>query len=116
MTGREKTKEPDADEAPRQGVGEKAGEKLFSRKRHVAGCVLVPGVFPTKRDLTVLEIHESVVGDGDPMRVTGQVMEDVFGPAERRLGVDDPINVMEWADKGGESFRIIQCRQIAIET
>lgn len=32
-----------------------------------------------------------MVGDGDAVRVAGQVLENVFGSAERRLGVDDPV-------------------------
>ena len=32
-----------------------------------------------------------MVGDGDAMGVAGQVVENMFGAAEGRLGVDDPV-------------------------
>ena len=48
-------------------------------------------VLPSKRDLAIGEVHDPVIGDGDAMRVAGQVLQDMFGPAEGRLGVDDPV-------------------------
>jgi len=48
-------------------------------------------VFPAERDLTVLEGEQAMVGDGDAMGVAGQVMQNLFGPAEGWLGVDNPV-------------------------
>jgi hypothetical protein len=48
-------------------------------------------VSPAEGDATVFEGHESMVGDGDAMGITGQVVENVLGAAEGRLGVDDPV-------------------------
>ena len=38
-------------------------------------------------DAIVGEGHEAMVGDGDAMGVAGQVVENLFGTAEGRLGV-----------------------------
>ena len=45
-----------------------------------------------------------MVGDGDAVGVAGQVVEDVFGPAERRLGIDDPVLREELLEKTLEAF------------
>jgi len=36
-----------------------------------------------------------MVGDGDAMGVAGEVVEDMLGAAEGRLGVDDPVLLAE---------------------
>jgi len=46
-----------------------------------------------------------MVGDGDAVGVAGQVVEDVFGPAERRLGIDDPVLREELSQESLEGFR-----------
>jgi len=43
------------------------------------------------------------VGDGDAMSVAGQVVENVFGAAERWLGVDDPVLPEQLPQKVGEA-------------
>src|SRR5262249_28267534 len=43
----------------------------------------------------VLEGHESVVRDGDTMRIAGQVGEDVLGSLEGLFGVDHPLLVAQ---------------------
>jgi hypothetical protein len=48
-------------------------------------------VFPTESDFAIGKVHDSVVGDGDAMRVAGQVMKDAFKSTEGPLGVDHPI-------------------------
>jgi hypothetical protein len=52
-------------------------------------------VSPAEGDAIILEGHETVVGDGDAMGVAGQIVENVFGAAEGRLGVDDPVLLAE---------------------
>lgn len=46
-----------------------------------------------------------MVGDGDSVRAAGQVVENMFGCAERRLGVDDPALGEELPEKTLESLR-----------
>jgi hypothetical protein len=52
-------------------------------------------VSPAERDAIVFEGHEAMVRDGDAVSVAGQVVENVFGAAEGRLGVDDPVLLAE---------------------
>jgi len=52
------------------------------------------GVTITKRDATVVQRQQATVGDGDSVRITGQVFQDGFRSAKRRLGVDDPLRLL----------------------
>jgi hypothetical protein len=42
--------------------------------------------------LPVVEAEEPSVGDSDAMSVAGQVLQHVFGAAERRLQGDHPLS------------------------
>ena len=52
-------------------------------------------VLPAEGDSIVVEGDETMVGDGNAVSVASQVVEDMFCPAERRLGVDDPVLMEE---------------------
>jgi len=60
-------------------------------------------VSPTERDAIVFEGHEAMVRDGDAVSVAGQVVENVFGAAEGRLGVNDPVLLAELPEEVVES-------------
>src|SRR5579863_8796808 len=85
----------DAMEAVRQGVQEKAPHELTSIKRHHLGFAILPIVLPGKAHLTVGERDQPAVGDGDAMRIAAEISQHPFGPAEWRLGVDDPVGLPE---------------------
>ena len=65
-------------------------------------------VFPAERDLAVLEGDQAMIGDGNAMGVTGQVVQDVFGSAEGWLGVDDPILTKQGAQQSTELLWILE--------
>jgi len=62
-------------------------------------------VWPAEGDAIILEGHEAMVGDGDAMGVAGQVVENLFGTAERWLGVDDPVLLAKLPEKVAEGAR-----------
>ena len=62
-------------------------------------------VSPAEGDAIVLEGHETVVGDRDPMGVAGQVFENMFGTAEGWLGVDYPVLLAELPEEVAECIR-----------
>ena len=57
-------------------------------------------------DLAVLEGDQAMVGDGDAMGVTGQVVQDVFGSAEGWLGVNDPVLSKQGTEQSTELLGI----------
>ena len=56
-------------------------------------------VFPAKRDLIILEREQSMVGDGDAVRIASEIIQHMFGAAEGRLGIDDPVLAEELSEK-----------------
>ncbi len=81
----------DAVETHGQGVEEKPTDELDSVEGHGALAVSSGVVLPEEGDLIVLEGEQALVRDGDSMRVSRQVLEDLLWPSERGLGVDDPF-------------------------
>jgi hypothetical protein len=62
-------------------------------------------VSPAEGDAIVLEGHEPMVRDGDAMGVARQVVENVFGTAEGRLCVYDPVLLAELLEEVAECAR-----------
>jgi hypothetical protein len=55
-----------------------------------------------------VEGDEPTIGNGDPVRVAGQVGEHRVGSAERRLGIDHPFGLSECGEVGFEDCRLGQ--------
>ena len=81
----------DANQAAGQDVKQEAAQELMSGNGHDLLLAAVGIVSPAEGDAIVFEGHEPMVGNGDAMGVAGQVVENMFGAAEGRLGVDDPV-------------------------
>ncbi len=82
---------PDPDQAAGQDVKQEAAQELMGGNGHGLLLAAVGIVPPAEEDAIVFEGHEPMVGDGDAVGVAGQVVEDVFGAAEGRLGIDHSI-------------------------
>jgi len=59
----------DADQALRQNVDQESAQELVCGDRHDLLLATVCIVFPAKRDPIILERNQSMVGDGDTVRV-----------------------------------------------
>ena len=60
-------------------------QKFVGGHRHQPSLALVGIVSLAESDLAIGKVHDPVVGNGDAMRVAGQVVEDMFGPPNGRL-------------------------------
>src|SRR5580700_11216918 len=74
-------------------------QKLFGGDGHLALLAAVGIVFPAEGDLAVGHIQNPMVGDGDAVSVTRQVLKDVLRPSERAFGIDHPILTKEGAEE-----------------
>jgi hypothetical protein len=110
-----KSKVPNLYEAGREYVEQEAADELNGLKSHRAAAVVVPRVAPAKAHLSVLEAYESSVGDGDPMGVAGQILQNMLGSAKRRLGVDHPLSSSEASEQRVEGARCRERSQLAGE-
>ena len=80
-------------EAFRKDVNEKATDELLSRERHGLAPAPISIVPPTELNLPIVEIEQSVVGDGDAMGVARDVPENIFRSGKGRFGVDHPLGL-----------------------
>ena len=86
-----KSEVADAHEAAWQQVEKEAAQELFDGQSHQPLLVAVSGVAPAKGDVSVGESNQPAVGDGDAVSVCAEIAQHMFWPAERTLGVDDPV-------------------------
>src|SRR5215470_10246004 len=91
-------------------------QEFVSRESHLPLLVAMGIVFPAERDLAVLEGDQAMIGDGDTMGVTGQVVEHIFGPAEGRFGVDDPVVTKQGAEQRTKLLSILEDFLVSIES
>src|ERR1700712_162990 len=91
MTVAEEAEVTDAVEPVRQHMDQEAANELISIQGHDLLAVAIPIIFPAEPDLAVVHGHQAVVGDGDAMGISPDIVEDLRRPGERPLRVDNPI-------------------------
>ena len=82
-----------------------SAQELLGGNGHDLLLAAVGIVSPAEGDLLVFERHQAMVGDGDAMRVAGQIVENMFGTAEGRLGIDDPVLLAELREEVTKGLR-----------
>ena len=48
-------------------------------------------VFPTEGNLPLFEREQALIGDGDAVGITTEILQHLARPAEGWLGIDDPF-------------------------
>jgi len=100
-----KTKVSDAKETFGEQMKEKATQKLVYRNCHGSSPVFVRGVSPAEGDLVVGHGNKTLIGNGDPVRVSAEVTQDMFRTAERSFAVNNPVLLEQLPEERGESSR-----------
>ena len=72
-------------------VKQEPTNEFVSAKRHRLLTVAIAIILPAKLNLAVIGIEQTVVGDGDAVRVSCDILEDVFRSGEGFLRVDHPV-------------------------
>ena len=89
-------------------VGEDMGEepphelRCAEGHRSVAVRTGLAVILDLGRDALAVECGDAAVRDGNAMRVAGEIGQHLFGPCERRLGVDHPVALALPSDESGE--------------
>jgi hypothetical protein len=107
----------DAVKAFGQHMHQESPDKLVRAERHglEAGLAVGAIVFVFEGDAIGVGLDQPAVGDGNPMRISRQVLKDGFGPGERSLGICHPFGAAMSFDEGGESVRAGQPFEPAVE-
>lgn len=82
----------DADQALGQNVDQESAQELICGDGHDLLLAAVRKVFPAKRDSIILERNQSMVGDGDAVRIASEIVQNMLGTAEGWLGIDDQFS------------------------
>jgi len=104
----------DAHEAAWDDVHEEPAQELVGLQRHNALPVPVGIVLPAERHVVIVHADQPMVGDGDFVRISREVLENVCRPAEGRLGVDNPVITHRRIRQGFKRSRIGQAAQPAL--
>src|SRR5262249_48341961 len=103
-----------ARETLREDVLHEAAQKFFTGQRHGLFAV-VGGVFQAEEQLGVVDRDNAVVGDSYAVGVASQIVQYVFGSAERWLGINGPILFTQGVQKCAEGFFVGQRQALPVE-
>ena len=81
----------DRNESFWQNVHEKSPNELFGGHCHQPLFVAPRIIPPAECDGIAIKCNPSVIGDRDAVRIASEVANDLLGPAECRLRVDNPV-------------------------
>lgn len=81
----------DTVKAGRQNVQQEAADELLGREGRGLVSIAVAVVLPLEGDVSVLDVEQAVVGDGDAVSVPSDVIENLLGTCEGRFRVDHPF-------------------------
>ena len=87
----EKTVVPNALEAVGQHVEQEAPDEFIGRQGHCLDVSAGPIVFPLETNLTVLDVQQAVVRDGDAVSISAHIVEDLVRTGERAFGINHPL-------------------------
>ena len=91
-------------------MNQESADEFLGRNSHHARPVFIPVAVipPLEADLTIGDIPNAVIGEGDAMCVTPQIIENLAGSSKRRFGIDYPFALLqrfEIVEKGGLLFQ-----------
>src|ERR1019366_8081391 len=91
LTIAEEAEVPDAVKPVRQHMDQEATHELPAIERHRLLAVAIPVILPAETHLAVVHRQLAIVGDGDAMCISSDIIENLGWPGERPLRVDHPF-------------------------
>ena len=91
---------------------QEAAQKLHGADRHDADLIS-PVVPPVEAHLAILEGDEPRVGDGDAVRVAGEIFQNLLRSAEGRLGINHPFGFFQLFGKALKCAGLFQVCAVA---
>jgi len=103
---REQAEVANAHEAGRQDVQEKPTKEFVDLEGHHLAPVVVGVVLPVEAHHALVQTEESVVGQGDAVRIAPEVLEQLLGPRDGAFGIHHPIEGTQPTEEGTEGVAI----------
>jgi len=94
---------------------EKTTNELDRLQGHRFSLVAGGIVLPFESDSAIGQRYQSPIGDGNTVGVASQILENLFWPAEGRLGVNYPFQVTCLLTQSLECGRLSQRFQFPVE-
>ena len=96
------------DEAGRQDVKQEAADELDRVERQELLLISVGRVSPAEGHVAMVHLQQAAIGDGHPVRIASQILEDMLGIAEGCLGIDHPVQALELSEEPIELSRLLE--------
>ncbi len=113
MGVRQEAEMADLDEAGRQDVKQEPADELDRVERQELLLIPVGRVSPAEGHAAIVDLKQAAIGDGHPVRIASQVLEDMLGIAEGRLGIDHPVQPLELSEEPIELSRLLESSERA---
>src|ERR1039457_767055 len=92
-----------------------SSDELDSFERHGLLFVIVRVVTPLEGHHSILSGKYAVIADGDPVRISAEILQNPLGSIEGRLAVDNPFLMIELLSETLEDMRFFQMTDTAWE-
>jgi hypothetical protein len=97
-------------------VEEESPQKLDGVEGHGAMTTVLGVVLVAEAHFAVVDGEQPLVGDGDPVRIAGEVLEDLSWPAEGRLGINDPVLGAQGPEQSLPGNGMLELSESSMET
>src|SRR5882762_7591254 len=87
---------------------QKAPNELIGCQGHHFLLIVVAIISVAELHLTIFDIQQAMVGDGDAVSVASHVVEYLLGPGKGWFGVDDPSCLSERSEISREGRGVLQ--------
>ena len=102
----------DADIARGQYMKKEPADKFIGLQGHGLLTVPVGIISPEERNLAVSVGEETVIGDGDSMGISAEVLKDPLGAIEGWFAIDDPLFMVEMPAESLEVSGVLEMAEI----
>ncbi len=90
--------------AGRQDMKQEPSDELLRLEAHGLLAVLVCVIPPQEGDLAVADVEDTVIGDGDAVGISAEVLKYPLDAIEGGLAIDDPLLMIELAPESLKVF------------
>ena len=91
-----------------QDMEQEPADELIGGERHGGDTISVSLVLPAEANFVIVDGDQTVVGDGDPMGVAPDVLEDLLWAAKGSLRVDDPFRSSCWEQMAQKCRAVVE--------